>query len=148
MFLSFTMADADFVMVEALAKKNLVMDLPLCRVMLEDTSDFVWLVLVPRMKNKKEIHDLDREQRVTLMDEMNAAALAVKEVATKLNGSAPTKINTGALGNICPQLHIHVMTRYEGDKAWPGPVWGACPPTPWGDKTQEMIDMLKSELSK
>ena len=67
-------------------------------------------------------------------------------VATALHGAAPTKINTGALDNICRQLHVHVMARYEGDQAWPGPVWGACPPVPWGDKAAEVLALLKAEL--
>jgi diadenosine tetraphosphate (Ap4A) HIT family hydrolase len=35
------------------------------------------------------------------------------------------KINVGALGNLVPQLHIHVVARKLGDAAWPGPVWGS-----------------------
>mmetsp|Transcript_110 Transcript_110/g.205 ORF Transcript_110/g.205 Transcript_110/m.205 type:complete len:145 (-) Transcript_110:460-894(-) len=144
------MADADFQMVPQLSKgKHLVMELPLCRVMLEDTSEFVWLVLVPMKNNKKEIHELSKEERMTLMEEMNKAALAVQAVATTLNGKPPTKINTGALGNICPQLHIHVLTRYEGDKAWPGPVWGACPAVPWEPETKDkVIALITAELQK
>ena len=38
------------------------------------------------------------------------------------------KINVGALGNIVPQLHVHVVGRRRGDPAWPGPVWGHSPP--------------------
>jgi diadenosine tetraphosphate (Ap4A) HIT family hydrolase len=34
------------------------------------------------------------------------------------------KINVGALGNVVPQLHIHIVARHPGDAAWPGPVWG------------------------
>ena len=45
-----------------------------------------------------------------------------QKVATTLYGKEPTKINTAAIGNICRQLHVHVLARYEGDKAWPGPV--------------------------
>ena len=40
------------------------------------------------------------------------------------------KINTGALGNVVRQLHIHVVARNEGDPNWPGPVWGAHPRIP------------------
>jgi diadenosine tetraphosphate (Ap4A) HIT family hydrolase len=29
------------------------------------------------------------------------------------------------LGNIVPQLHVHVVARRQGDAAWPGPVWGS-----------------------
>mmetsp|Transcript_45955 Transcript_45955/g.76623 ORF Transcript_45955/g.76623 Transcript_45955/m.76623 type:complete len:180 (-) Transcript_45955:1726-2265(-) len=143
------MAESDFQMVPALASKHLLKDLPLCRVMLEDTSEFVWLVLVPRKNNMKEIHDLSSEERYVLMDEMTKASLAVKKVATTLNGGTePTKINTGALGNICSQLHVHVLARYEGDKAWPGPVWGACPAVPWGEKLQEVKDMFVAAFSE
>eukprot|EP00240_Pyramimonas_obovata_P007501 CAMPEP_0118950286 /NCGR_PEP_ID=MMETSP1169-20130426/51108_1 /TAXON_ID=36882 /ORGANISM="Pyramimonas obovata, Strain CCMP722" /LENGTH=148 /DNA_ID=CAMNT_0006897091 /DNA_START=1 /DNA_END=447 /DNA_ORIENTATION=+ len=141
-------ADADFEMDSRLASKHLVMDLPLCRVMLEDTSDFVWLVLVPRKNNLSEVHDLSKEDRYVLMDEATKAASAVKKVATTLNGKEPTKINTAAIGNICRQLHVHVLTRYEGDKAWPGPVWGACPAVPWGEKAQEVKDLLIAALNE
>ncbi|TIX69535.1 MAG: HIT family protein, partial [Mesorhizobium sp.] len=34
------------------------------------------------------------------------------------------KINSGALGNVVRQLHVHVVARSEGDPGWPGPVWG------------------------
>jgi diadenosine tetraphosphate (Ap4A) HIT family hydrolase len=34
------------------------------------------------------------------------------------------KLNVGALGNVVPQLHVHVVGRRRGDANWPGPVWG------------------------
>jgi diadenosine tetraphosphate (Ap4A) HIT family hydrolase len=34
------------------------------------------------------------------------------------------KLNLGQLGNVTPQLHVHVVGRRAGDPAWPGPVWG------------------------
>ena len=37
----------------------------------------------------------------------------------------PTKLNVASLGNIVPQLHIHVIARYENDEAWPGPIWNS-----------------------
>ena len=43
------------------------------------------------------------------------------------------KVNIGALGNMVPQLHIHVVARKAGDAAWPGPVWGAGIAEPYGD---------------
>jgi diadenosine tetraphosphate (Ap4A) HIT family hydrolase len=41
------------------------------------------------------------------------------------------KINVGALGNLVPQLHVHVVARKPGDPAWPGPVWGHSPAVPY-----------------
>jgi diadenosine tetraphosphate (Ap4A) HIT family hydrolase len=35
------------------------------------------------------------------------------------------KLNVGQLGNVTPQLHVHVVGRRADDPAWPGPVWGA-----------------------
>jgi diadenosine tetraphosphate (Ap4A) HIT family hydrolase len=50
--------------------------------------------------------------------EVNMVAQALKKA------TGCTKINTGALGNIVRQLHVHVVARSEGDPGWPGPVWG------------------------
>jgi diadenosine tetraphosphate (Ap4A) HIT family hydrolase len=50
--------------------------------------------------------------------EQNMVAQALKSV------TGCTKINTGALGNIVRQLHVHIIGRSEGDAGWPGPVWG------------------------
>ena len=44
-----------------------------------------------------------------------------------------TKLNIGALGNLVPQLHVHVVGRRHGDPAWPGPVWGHSPAVPYAD---------------
>ena len=35
------------------------------------------------------------------------------------------KLNVGALGNRVSQLHVHIVARFAGDAAWPGPVWGS-----------------------
>jgi len=39
-------------------------------------------------------------------------------------GRVVEKLNVGQLGNLTPQLHIHVVGRRADDAAWPGPVWG------------------------
>ena len=40
----------------------------------------------------------------------------------------PDKINVAALGNLVPQLHVHVIARRRDDPAWPQPVWNHSPP--------------------
>ena len=40
------------------------------------------------------------------------------------------KLNIAALGNVVPQLHVHVIARRKNDPAWPKPVWGAVPARP------------------
>jgi diadenosine tetraphosphate (Ap4A) HIT family hydrolase len=55
------------------------------------------------------------------------------------------KLNVGALGNMVPQLHVHVIGRFKGDPAWPGPVWGHSPPVPWPDPALAPLAALVSK---
>jgi diadenosine tetraphosphate (Ap4A) HIT family hydrolase len=100
-------------------------DLALCRVLLMNDSRFPWLILVPRLAHSSEIHDLEPDQRGVLMEEAALAGKRLKALARV------EKINTGALGNMVPQLHVHVVGRHAGDAAWPGPVWGAGRASPY-----------------
>jgi diadenosine tetraphosphate (Ap4A) HIT family hydrolase len=52
-------------------------------------------------------------------------------------GFAVEKLNIGALGNVTPQLHVHVVGRRAGDPAWPGPVWGVGVAEAYGDAALE-----------
>ena len=51
---------------------------------------------------------------------------------------SPDRINVGALGNIVPQLHVHVIARFETDPAWPGPVWGAGNSVPYDEEGPQL----------
>jgi diadenosine tetraphosphate (Ap4A) HIT family hydrolase len=51
------------------------------------------------------------------------------------------KLNVGQLGNITPQLHVHVVGRRADDAAWPGPVWGV------GEARPYSADMLAHAIS-
>jgi diadenosine tetraphosphate (Ap4A) HIT family hydrolase len=95
-----------------------VMRLGLCELRLMDDRRWPWLILVPRRQDARELHDLTPLDQTMLTFETNMAAEALKDL------TACTKINTGALGNIVSQMHIHVVARSEGDPNWPGPVWG------------------------
>ena len=33
------------------------------------------------------------------------------------------KLNVEKIGNIVPQLHIHIIARYKNDVSWPLSVW-------------------------
>lgn len=95
-----------------------VADWALSRVLAMNDARYPWLVLVPRSAELTEVHDLSAADCATLMEEIARASAALKS----LTGAA--KINVGALGNLVPQLHIHIVARNPGDFAWPGPVWG------------------------
>ena len=96
-------------------------DLPLCRVLVIKDANYPWLLLVPRREGAVEILDLDEVSQAQLMTETSRVARALKEI-TKCD-----KLNIAALGNVVPQLHVHVIARRKSDAAWPRPVWGVAP---------------------
>src|SRR4029077_1510359 len=97
-----------------------VSDLALSRLLAMNDANFPWLIVVPRRAGVSEIIDLGDEQAV-LMNELAMVSRALKD-ETRCD-----KLNVAAIGNVVPQLHIHVVARRKGDAAWPKPVWGAVP---------------------
>ncbi len=100
-----------------LAKRQFVIDLPLCRVILEDDTNYPWLNLIPRRPNVFRIMDLEPKDQLQLLKELDMAQKILWELFS------PTQLNVAAIGNKIPQLHVHVIARKEGDPAWPGTVW-------------------------
>jgi len=98
-------------------------DLALCHARLQADARFPWIVLIPRAIAVRELEDLSAGERGRLMEEILAAGQAVRAVGRAL-GRRADKLNVGQLGNVTPQLHVHVVGRRPGDPAWPGPVWG------------------------
>lgn len=96
-------------------------DLPLCRILLAKDANYPWLMLVPRRSGIFELMDYGADDRRTLSAEIDAAARALKAI------TGCDKINIAALGNVVPDVHIHVIGRRHSDPAWPKPVWGAVP---------------------
>ncbi|KQY35206.1 diadenosine tetraphosphate hydrolase [Caulobacter sp. Root487D2Y] len=101
-------------------------ELPLCHARLQLDARYPWIVLVPRVAGARELEDLSAADRARLIEETVLAGAAVRAVAEVL-GVPVDKLNVGALGNVTPQLHVHVVGRRRGDPAWPGPVWGHSP---------------------
>jgi diadenosine tetraphosphate (Ap4A) HIT family hydrolase len=101
-------------------------ELPLCHARLQLDARYPWVVLIPRIGAARELEDLSVADRARLMEETVLAGAAVRAVADVL-GLPVDKLNVGALGNVTPQLHVHVLGRRVGDPAWPGPVWGHSP---------------------
>ncbi|MBI2239882.1 MAG: HIT domain-containing protein [Magnetospirillum gryphiswaldense] len=102
-----------------------VVDWPLCRILLMNDCAWPWLILVPRRHGVTEIHELDACDRETLIQEMAHASRQLQ------NLTGADKMNVAALGNVVPQLHIHVIARFATDPAWPKPVFGFQPPAPY-----------------
>ena len=108
-----------------------------------DGANYPWLVLVPRVAGARELIDLEAAQRRQLMDETDLAARLLRDVFR------PFKLNVAALGNLVPQLHVHVIARYEGDPAWPAPVWGRVAARPYEPEALvERISTLRDALPR
>jgi diadenosine tetraphosphate (Ap4A) HIT family hydrolase len=114
-------------------------DLPLCRVLLSDDVRFPWCILVPRLQDLRDFHDVPPAHRTALFDEIERVSIVLQRV-----GRAD-KMNVAALGNMVPQLHIHVIARRTSDVAWPAPVWSAGAGTPYDDP-RPLITQLAAQL--
>jgi len=107
-------------------------DLALCRVQLQNDARWPWLILIPRRAGVSELDQLTPADRAALMDEQVAAMAAVRTLG-EAAGRPVTKLNVAALGNVTPQLHVHVIGRHTGDPAWPKPVWGVGEAAPYSE---------------
>jgi len=92
--------------------------LPFSELLLMDDARFPWVILVPRIAGARELIDLDEGDQRLLLGEIDHVSRALE---TLLH---PDKLNIAALGNVVPQLHVHVIARFTNDVAWPHPVWG------------------------
>lgn len=120
-------------------------DLPLCHVRLQDDARYPWLVLIPRGEDLVEIEDLSPADRGRLIEETVLAGRAVRALGAAL-GLEVAKLNIGALGNVTPQLHLHVLGRRPDDPAWPGPVWGHSAGEAYGDRAAEVVQLVRTQL--
>jgi diadenosine tetraphosphate (Ap4A) HIT family hydrolase len=136
------MARTSFALQPQLSRDTVFLgDLPLSRVLIVNDANYPWLMLVPRREEVVEIIDLDEVERTQLMSEIALVGRALKDV-TRCD-----KLNVAALGNIVPQLHVHLIARRTTDAAWPKPVWGAVPAVPVDPVDLELfMKALKEKL--
>ena len=108
-------------------------DLPLTRVLLMNDANYPWLILVPRLPGVGEIIDLEENAQIRLTAEIARVSAALKSL------TVCDKLNVAALGNMVPQLHVHVIARRRDDAAWPKPVWGVRPAKPYDDAARDRL---------
>lgn len=95
-----------------------ISSLKLCELRLINNADYIWLILVPKIKDIIEITDLTGDQYSVVCNEIRYIAQLIQ------NEFGPDKLNIASIGNIVSQLHIHIIGRYKDDKLFPKPVWG------------------------
>lgn len=119
-----------------------IIDLKLCQVRLSKNAAFPWILLIPKPENIIELIDLSVADQHQLMNEIAAASSSMKDLFT------PDKLNVATLGNVVPQLHIHIIARYKSDPIWPNPVWNTIHQDYAPEIFNQTIDRLRERLSK
>ena len=94
-----------------------ITDLKLCTVRLNDNSKFPWVILIPKRNKITDMSDLKSKDQILLMKEI----VYVSKIMKKLFKTS--KLNVEKIGNIVPQLHIHIIARSKRDRSWPLSVW-------------------------
>ena len=101
--------------------------LPLSTLLLSNDKQYPWFILVPRVADIQDIYQLaDQEQSQLLAESSLLSRLLMKLYQGE-------KMNVAAIGNICPQLHLHHIVRFKDDIAWPAPVWGFKQAVPYSE---------------
>lgn len=112
------------------------------QLLLKNDKRFPWLILVPHTLTAREIHELPFNEQHQLWLEITKLSKLLSHVYQ------PDKLNLASLGNLVPQLHIHIIVRYKTDSAWPAPVWGFGEPIPYlPQKATETIYTIKQALA-
>ena len=122
-----------------LKSSHYIADLKLCRLVLMNDSNYPWFILIPRKNDIQEVYQLSIDDRYQLISETDCIA---KRLSLHFKA---TKMNVAALGNIVPQLHVHVIVRKENDATWPNPIWNGVPIFFY---TEEKINMIILEVKK
>ena len=100
-----------------LKSSHYINDLELCSVRLIDNNKFPWIILIPKRKRVTDISELSSKDQLLLMKEIVYCSKLMKKVFKT------SKLNVEKIGNIVPQLHIHIIARYKNDSSWPLSVW-------------------------
>ena len=120
-----------------LKESHHVFDLKLCSIRLIDNCKFPWVILIPNRINITDITELNLKDQTLLMKEIVYCSKLMKKIfKTK-------KLNVEKIGNIVPQLHIHIIARFIKDSTWPLSVWVTKGKPYLKDSLKTVINRLK-----
>ncbi|MDC6469935.1 HIT domain-containing protein [Candidatus Pelagibacter sp.] len=120
-----------------LKDSHLITDLKMCSIRLIDNAKFPWIILIPKRKNIADISELNSKDQMLLMKEIVHCSKLMKKIfKTK-------KLNVEKIGNIIPQLHIHIIARYKKDITWPLSVWVTKGKPYSKESLKKNVDVLK-----
>ena len=119
-----------------------LLDLKLCTIRLNDNSKFPWIILIPKRNKITDISDLNSKDQTLLMKEI----VYVSKIMKKLFKTS--KLNVEKIGNIVPQLHIHIIARSKKDSSWPLSVWVVKGKNYSKTAIKVIVDKLRKSLNK
>lgn len=122
---------------QLLADCHLLGETPGGTLLLARNAALHWLILVPD-SDAPDLLDLPAQRLQQVLAQCQQLAAYLKQ------SLGYPKVNFAALGNVVPQLHLHLVGRRENDACWPRPVWGNLPPGP--DWTPAELDDLRQAL--
>ena len=100
-----------------LKSSHYISDLKLCTIRLIDNTKFPWIILIPKRKDVTDITELNSKDQLLLVKEIVYCSKLMKKIFRT------SKLNVEKIGNIVPQLHIHIIARHRNDSSWPLSVW-------------------------
>lgn len=90
-----------------------------CRVVSVAEPDYPGFCRVILNRHEREMSDLPAGEQQQLMRVVFAVEMALRQLYQ------PDKINLASFGNMTPHVHWHVIPRWQNDRHFPSPVWGA-----------------------
>ncbi|MEM1294059.1 MAG: HIT family protein [Verrucomicrobiota bacterium] len=124
-----------------LKSANHVGELASGSLLIKHNAYYPWFMIVPHGEFK-ELIDLPRDLQLALLDDMNCLSRFILSQLPEFQ-----KVNLGAIGNVVPQFHLHVVGRHENDPAWPGPVWGHPEKRAYAEQELErLVNQLETHL--
>lgn len=116
-----------------------VIDLASSQVRLSRDARYPWIILIPQRADIVEIYDLGPDEQSLLWQQATRLGQAMMDFY------GGDKLNIATLGNVVAQCHLHVIVRFQGDAAWPGPVWGQGSAEAYAD---EALDQRRGEIAR
>lgn len=109
--------DRDRIHPQLLADCHYLGSLATGELLLNRNATLPWFILVPDTL-LEDVLDLPEHHRDKVMADCAAVSAFIKQVL------GFPKANFAGLGNVVPQMHLHIIGRQSGDSCWPQPVWG------------------------
>ena len=120
-----------------LKDSHFITELKLCSIRLIDNVKFPWVILIPKRKKVTDIHHLNAKDQKALITEIVFVSKLMQKTFKSFN------TNVEKIGNVVPQLHIHIIARSKKDSSWPLSVWVVKKKTYSAKNLNQTISKLK-----